>query len=109
MNILVLNCGSSTVKFQLIATDLDLIAQGADDWRAGLLSVLGVKRSLMSKPREVRSKGPLRHCVIYEQRLTTSRAGPHQKNRAFMKSEALPIFRRWAIAWCTAASASRIR
>ncbi|MFN2511672.1 MAG: acetate kinase [Pyrinomonadaceae bacterium] len=30
MNILVLNCGSSTVKFQLIATDLDLIAQNAD-------------------------------------------------------------------------------
>jgi acetate kinase len=30
MNILVLNCGSSTVKFQLIATDLDLIARNAD-------------------------------------------------------------------------------
>ena len=30
MNILVLNCGSSTVKFQLIATDLDMIAQNAD-------------------------------------------------------------------------------
>jgi acetate kinase len=30
MNILVLNCGSSSVKFQLIATDLDLIAQDAD-------------------------------------------------------------------------------
>jgi acetate kinase len=30
MNILVLNCGSSTVKFQLIATDLDLIAQNSD-------------------------------------------------------------------------------
>ena len=27
---LVLNCGSSTVKFQLIATDLERIAQGAD-------------------------------------------------------------------------------
>ena len=30
MNVLVLNCGSSSVKFQLIATDLDLIEQGAD-------------------------------------------------------------------------------
>lgn len=30
MNVLVLNCGSSTIKFQLIATDLDLIAQDAD-------------------------------------------------------------------------------
>jgi acetate kinase len=30
MNVLVLNCGSSSVKFQLIATDLDLIARNAD-------------------------------------------------------------------------------
>ncbi|HEX8491640.1 MAG TPA: acetate kinase [Pyrinomonadaceae bacterium] len=30
MNILVLNCGSSSVKFQLIATELDLIERGAD-------------------------------------------------------------------------------
>jgi acetate kinase len=30
MNVLVLNSGSSTIKFQLIATDLDLIAKNAD-------------------------------------------------------------------------------
>src|SRR5215216_695574 len=30
MNILVLNCGSSSVKFQVIATDLDQIAQNGD-------------------------------------------------------------------------------
>lgn len=30
MNVLVLNCGSSSIKFQLIATDLDRIAQNAD-------------------------------------------------------------------------------
>ncbi len=30
MNILVLNCGSSSVKFQIIATDLELIAANAD-------------------------------------------------------------------------------
>ena len=30
MNVLVLNCGSSSVKFQLIATDLDRIAQDSD-------------------------------------------------------------------------------
>src|SRR5215218_6736248 len=35
MNLLVLNCGSSTVKFQLIATDLDHIAQDADVHLAG--------------------------------------------------------------------------
>ncbi|HEU4508084.1 MAG TPA: acetate kinase [Pyrinomonadaceae bacterium] len=30
MNILILNCGSSSVKFQLIVTDLEMIAQNAD-------------------------------------------------------------------------------
>lgn len=30
MNVLVLNCGSSSVKFQLIATDLDIIERNAD-------------------------------------------------------------------------------
>ena len=30
MNVLVLNCGSSSVKSRLIATDLDLITQNAD-------------------------------------------------------------------------------
>jgi len=35
MNILVLNCGSSTIKFQLIATDLEQIAQNTDRRLAG--------------------------------------------------------------------------
>jgi acetate kinase len=35
MNILVLNCGSSSVKFQLIETDLDLIEKNADHRLAG--------------------------------------------------------------------------
>src|SRR6185369_8171938 len=30
MNVLVLNCGSSTVKFQLIATDLEIIERNED-------------------------------------------------------------------------------
>src|SRR3712207_1396721 len=30
MNVLVLNCGSSSLKFQIIATDLEQIAQNAD-------------------------------------------------------------------------------
>lgn len=30
MNVLVLNCGSSSVKFQIVATDLDLIARDTD-------------------------------------------------------------------------------
>ena len=35
MNILVLNCGSSSVKFQVIQTDLDLIEKDADKRLAG--------------------------------------------------------------------------
>ena len=35
MNVLVLNCGSATVKFQIIATDLDRIAQDTDERLAG--------------------------------------------------------------------------
>ncbi len=35
MNILVLNCGSSSLKFQLIETDLDLIEQNSDVRKAG--------------------------------------------------------------------------
>jgi len=35
MNILVLNCGSSSVKFQIIETDLDLIEKDADGRLAG--------------------------------------------------------------------------
>jgi acetate kinase len=31
MNVLVVNAGSSTLKFQLIATDLDRIKQNADE------------------------------------------------------------------------------
>lgn len=42
MNVLVLNCGSSSVKFQLIATDLDLIKQNADKRLAhGLIERIG--------------------------------------------------------------------
>lgn len=35
MNVLVLNCGSSSVKFQIIQTDVDLIEQNADKRLAG--------------------------------------------------------------------------
>jgi acetate kinase len=42
MNILVLNCGSSSVKFQLIATDLDRIAQNQDERLArGVIERIG--------------------------------------------------------------------
>ena len=42
MNVLVLNCGSSSVKFQLFATDLELIKQDADKRLAhGLIERVG--------------------------------------------------------------------
>jgi acetate kinase len=42
MNILVLNCGSSTIKFQLIATDLERIEQNADQKLArGVIERIG--------------------------------------------------------------------
>jgi acetate kinase len=42
MNVLVLNCGSSSVKFQLIATDLERIEQDADKRLAqGLIERIG--------------------------------------------------------------------
>jgi acetate kinase len=42
MNVLVLNCGSSSVKFQLIATDLELIEHDADQRLAhGLIERVG--------------------------------------------------------------------
>ncbi len=42
MNILVLNCGSSSLKFQIIETDLDLIDKNADVMKAkGLIERIG--------------------------------------------------------------------
>jgi acetate kinase len=64
MNILVLNCGSSSLKFQVIATDLDLIQQNADRQLArGLIERIG-SQSLITlqsnaKPA-VKQAAPLR-------------------------------------------------
>ncbi len=64
MNVLVLNCGSSTVKFQLIATDLELIARDADRRLArGTIERIGGEAilSLQVEGREPqRSAAPLR-------------------------------------------------
>jgi acetate kinase len=44
MNILVLNCGSSSLKFQIIETDLDLIEKDADKQKArGLIERIGAQ------------------------------------------------------------------
>ncbi len=42
MNVLVLNCGSSSLKFQLIETDLDIIDRNADVQKAkGVIERIG--------------------------------------------------------------------
>lgn len=44
MNVLVLNCGSSSLKFQIIETDLDLIEKNADQQKAkGLIERIGTQ------------------------------------------------------------------
>ena len=64
MNILVLNCGSSSVKFQLIATDLEQIAQNTDRRLArGYVERVGGEAiiTLQAEGREAqRSTAPLR-------------------------------------------------
>jgi acetate kinase len=64
MNILVLNCGSSSVKFQLIATDLEQIAQNKDRRLArGMIERIGGEAIITLKAEEKeaqRSTAPLR-------------------------------------------------
>jgi len=65
MNVLVLNCGSSSVKFQIIETDLDLIAKDSDRRLArGVLERVG-SHSLITLQAEgqspVRKDTPLRN------------------------------------------------
>jgi len=65
MNVLVLNCGSSTVKFQIIETDLDLIARDEDRRLArGILERIG-SHSLITLQAEgktpIKRDAPLRN------------------------------------------------
>jgi acetate kinase len=64
MNILILNCGSSSVKFELIVTDLELIAQNADRHLArGIIERIGgeaVVTLQVEGQDEQRSTSPLR-------------------------------------------------
>ncbi len=64
MNILILNCGSSSVKFQLIATDLELIEQNADRRLGrGTIERIGGEAVItlqVEGQKEQRSAAPLR-------------------------------------------------
>ncbi len=63
MNVLVLNCGSSSVKFQIIATDLDQIAHDSDRRLArGSIERIGGEAIVAVRPEgrpEARSTAPL--------------------------------------------------
>src|SRR5438874_7534655 len=81
MNIMVLNCGSSTVKFQLIATDLDEIARNADRRLArGAIERIGGESIITSKiegraqQRSTASLRDMRAAVDYIIRWATSDA-----------------------------------
>jgi acetate kinase len=108
MNVLVLNCGSSTVKFQLIATDLELIAQNADRRLAkGTIERIGgeaIIRLEVEGREPQRLTASLRDINAAVDFIARWAASPH---RAFKKSKASPIFRRLDIALFMAASASR--
>ncbi len=78
MNILVLNCGSSSLKFQIIETDLDLIGKNADVMKAkGIIERIG-SQSLIT----LQSNG----------RPTVKQAAPLRDHRA-----ALDFLLRWVI------------
>jgi acetate kinase len=87
MNILVLNCGSSSVKFQIIATDLDAIARDADQRLArGTIERIGGEAIIA-----IQSEG-------LEKKLTTA---PLRDTQAAVE---------WIIRWaCSEASISSIK
>ena len=85
MNILVLNCGSSTVKFQIIATDLEMIANNADQRlargtleRIGGESVISVQADALEKQRTTATLRDTRAAVDYILRWACSNDGPKQ-------------------------------
>lgn len=83
MNVLVLNCGSSTVKFQLIATDLDAISKNEDRRlarggieRVGGEAIITLKTEGREQQRLTESLRDMRAAVDFIIRWATSeRAG----------------------------------
>ena len=85
MNVLVLNCGSSTVKFQIIATDLEMISTNSDQRLArGSLERIGGESivSLQVAPHEKQLSTArlrdIRAAVEFIQRWACSDHGPEQ-------------------------------
>ena len=111
MNVLVLNSGSSSLKFQVIATDMERIQQHRDDrlCRGEVERIGGEAIVTIQKGKDARQKftAPLRdmsaaldYVVRY---IASDKAGipGHQELRAI----STPL----DIAWCMAESCSRSR
>src|SRR5215470_2946813 len=85
MNVLVLNCGSSTVKFQIIATDLDLISANTDQRlargsleRIGGESIVSLQADSREKQLSTARLRDTRAAVEFIQRWACSPEGPEQ-------------------------------
>ncbi len=107
MNVLVLNCGSSSVKFRLIATDLDLITQNADRRlakgtieRIGGEAIIRLEVKGRESQRTTSSLRDINAAVDFIARWAAS------SESGIEEIKASPIFRRLVIALFMAASAS---
>src|ERR1700752_176628 len=85
MNILVLNCGSSSVKFQIIATDLELITSNSDQRlgrgtieRIGGEAIIAFEADGRAQERSTASLRDTRAAVQFILRWSTSDSGPEQ-------------------------------
>ena len=85
MNILVLNCGSSSVKFQIIATDLEMIANNTDQRlargnleRIGGEAIVSLQTGSSNKQLSTAPLRDTRAAVELIQRWACSDAGPEQ-------------------------------
>ena len=80
MNVLVLNCGSSSLKFQIIETDLDIIEKNADRRLAkGVIERIG-SQSLITLEAEGKP--------------AIKKAAPTKDHR-----DAIDLVLRWIISW----------
>jgi acetate kinase len=85
MNVLVLNCGSSTVKFQIIATDLEMISTNTDQRlargsleRIGGESIVSLQVDSREKQLSTAKLRDTRAAVEFIQRWACSPEGPEQ-------------------------------
>lgn len=85
MNVLVLNCGSSSVKFQIIATDLEMIANNTDQRlargsleRLGGEAIISLKADLLEPNLSTEPLRDTRSAVEMILRWASSDQGPKQ-------------------------------